>query len=79
MMTPFVMFQRSTGRAALECWASIVPHSPAKTLELFGVEGPGTEGRIKPAANVIGGQHVMAHDRCIDHRFGVPWQLELAS
>jgi predicted 3-demethylubiquinone-9 3-methyltransferase (glyoxalase superfamily) len=67
MMTPFVMFQKGTGRAALEYWASIVPDSHIETLELFGPEGPGPEGTIKRAVIVIGGQCVMAHDSLIDH------------
>ena len=78
-MTPFVRFQRGAGRAPLECWAIIVPDSPIKTLELPGIEGPGTEGRIKRATKVIGGQRVISHGRCVDHRFGVPCPLELAS
>jgi predicted 3-demethylubiquinone-9 3-methyltransferase (glyoxalase superfamily) len=70
MMTPFVMFQKGSGRAALEFWASIVPNSQIETLELFGPEGPGPEGTIKRAVIVIGGQRVMAHDSFMDHGFG---------
>jgi predicted 3-demethylubiquinone-9 3-methyltransferase (glyoxalase superfamily) len=70
MMTPFVMFQKATGRAAIEFWASVVPDSCIETLELFGPEGPGTEGTIKRAVVVIGGQRVMVHDSFMDHGFG---------
>jgi predicted 3-demethylubiquinone-9 3-methyltransferase (glyoxalase superfamily) len=70
MMTPFVMFQKGTGRAAVEFWASAVPDSRIETLELFGPEGPGPEGTIKRAVIVIAGQRVMAHDSFIDHGFG---------
>lgn len=70
MMTPFVMFQKGTGRAALEYWASVVPDSRIETLDLFGPEGPGPEGTIKRAVIVIGEQRVMAHDSFMDHGFG---------
>jgi predicted 3-demethylubiquinone-9 3-methyltransferase (glyoxalase superfamily) len=70
MMTPFVMFQKGTGRAALDFWVNVVPDSHVETLELFDPEGPGPEGTIKRAVIVIGGQRVMAHDSFIDHGFG---------
>jgi predicted 3-demethylubiquinone-9 3-methyltransferase (glyoxalase superfamily) len=70
MMTPFIMFQKGIGRAALEYWADVVPDSRIETLELFGPEGPGLEGTIKRAVIVIGGQRVMAHDSFMDHEFG---------
>jgi predicted 3-demethylubiquinone-9 3-methyltransferase (glyoxalase superfamily) len=55
MMTPFVMFQKGTGRAAIEFWVSVVPDSRIE---------------IKRAVFLIGGQRVMAHDSFIDHGFG---------
>lgn len=70
MMTPFVMFQKGVGRAALEFWVSSVPDSRIETLELFDAAGPGPAGTIKRAIVVIGGQRVMVHDSFMDHGFG---------
>ena len=68
-MTPFLMFQGATGRAALDFYAEHIPDSRIDSIELFGAEGPDAEGTILRAYATIAGQKVMAHDSFITHGF----------
>jgi predicted 3-demethylubiquinone-9 3-methyltransferase (glyoxalase superfamily) len=68
-MTPFLMFQGGKGRDALDFYVATIPHSRIESMQLFGAEGPGTEGTILRAHAIIAGQAVMAHDSFIRHGF----------
>lgn len=68
-MTPFLMFQRGTAKAALDFYLAQFPGARVDSIELFGAEGPGPEGTILRAYVTIAGQQVVMHDSFITHGF----------
>lgn len=68
-MTPFLMFQRGTARAAIDFYCATLPDSRIVDMELFDAAGPGPESTIKRAVVEIAGQRVMVHDSFISHGF----------
>jgi predicted 3-demethylubiquinone-9 3-methyltransferase (glyoxalase superfamily) len=68
-LSTMLMFEGDAG-AAIELYTSVFARSRVEQMELYGPDGPGTEGTVKHATLSAGGQTLRLIDSAVEHAFG---------